>query len=283
MLSGRDFSTTYPSEPEIIIDRPTAHLLFPNSDPIGAHVKLGALTSTRPWARVVGIAVSTGIAAAWDRYAEGKGTVAAKTSRIGVIYYLPTARDSFALLGGRGRASVEVVVRLRTDPTRGPIMLRRVLRQVESARLIYARSMEDRMGLLRERQSHDFVATTFFAFAALAVGLVALGIYGIVSHSVAERRRELGVRIALGASARHILKVVLREGNVLALAGSAVGLWCTKETAGWLRAFSFEEDQYEAPVFAAMALVLFAVAVAAALIPALRATRIDPVESLRSE
>jgi ABC-type lipoprotein release transport system permease subunit len=76
---------------------------------------------------------------------------------------------------------------------------------------------------------------------------------------------------------------VLREGNVTVLAGIAVGLWCTKNTAGWLHAFIFEDDEYNAPVFAAVALVLFVVAVASALWPALRATRIDPVESLRSE
>jgi putative ABC transport system permease protein len=100
---------------------------------------------------------------------------------------------------------------------------------------------------------------------------------------VAERTRELGVRIALGASARDILRAILREGNVIALSGVAFGLLFTKYTAGWLRAFSLEDDQYDAPLFAAMAAVLFIVAVLSALMPALRATRIDPVESLRSE
>jgi ABC-type antimicrobial peptide transport system permease subunit len=123
----------------------------------------------------------------------------------------------------------------------------------------------------------------FSTFAALAIGLAALGIYGIVTHSVAERRRELGVRIALGGTSRDILRAVLREGNVLALSGVAVGLLCTKYTAGWLLAFSREDDQYDAPLFAAMALVLFIIAVLSALIPAMRATRIDAVESLRSE
>ena len=143
--------------------------------------------------------------------------------------------------------------------------------------------MEERLGLLRERQRHDFVATTFLIFALLALALAALGIYGVIAHSVAERTREFGVRIALGAATRDVLRAVLREGNAIALGGVAFGLLCTQQTAGWLRAFSFEDDQYDAPLFAAMAVLLFAVAVLSALWPALRATRINPVESLRSE
>ena len=134
-----------------------------------------------------------------------------------------------------------------------------------------------------ERASHDFVAAMFSAFAMLAIGLAALGIYGVVCHSVAERKREIGVRIALGATARDVLHAVLREGNAMALSGVALGLLLTKYSVGWLQAFSLEDDQYDAPLFAAMAITLFVVAVLSALIPALRATRIDPVESLRSE
>ena len=101
-----------------------------------------------------------------------------------------------------------------------------------------------------------------------------------MTHSVAERKRELGVRIALGATPRDILRAILRE--TCWRSAGAVGLLC-KYTAGWLLAFSREDDQYDAPLFAAMALTLFVVAVLSALVPALRATRIDPVESLRSE
>jgi ABC-type antimicrobial peptide transport system permease subunit len=162
-----------------------------------------------------------------------------------------------------------------------PITLKRTLQQMAPLRVLMTQRMNE--SLWRERASHDFVAEIFSAFAALAIGLAALGIYGIVTHSVAERKRELGVRIALGASARDILHAILREGNVIALSGVAFGLLFTKYTAGWLRAFSLEDDQYDAPLFAAMAAVLFTVAVLSALVPALRATRIDPVESLRSE
>lgn len=275
IIQGRDFSVANPTEPEIIIDKATARFLFATANPIGGHVKFGEFKSRRPWARVVGVVGSS------DEFVDRFAVKPAKASRLGAVYYLPTASESVAV---RQRGTTfSVVVRAQSDAARMPITLRRNLRQLGAVSVLSSQSMEAQLGLLRERQSHDFVAATFFIFAALAVGLAALGIYGIVAHSVAERRRELGVRIALGASARHVLHVVLREGNVLALAGVAVGLWCTKETVGWLRAFSFEDDQYDAPLFAAMAILLFVVAVTAALVPALRATRIDPVESMRSE
>jgi ABC-type antimicrobial peptide transport system permease subunit len=143
--------------------------------------------------------------------------------------------------------------------------------------------MEEEMQLLQLRQSHDFVASLFALFAALALSLAALGIYGIVNHSVNERKRELGVRLALGAKARDIVYVVVRDGNPMLLAGVAIGLYLTKRTVLWLSGFSFEDDQYDAVLFGSIALFLFAVAAAAAMIPAWRATRIDPAESLRSE
>jgi putative ABC transport system permease protein len=199
---------------------------------------------------------------------------------LGAIYYLPSARDSVVVTRTRGLVAL-VVARSRTDHERMPITLKRHLQQMGSLRVLFTGRLNEE--LWRERASHDFVAAMFGTFAALAIGLAALGIYGIVTHSVAERKRELGVRIALGATPRDILRAILREGNVLALSGVAVGLLCTKYTAGWLLAFSREDDQYDAPFFAAMAAALFIVAVLSALVPALRATRIDPVESLRSE
>jgi ABC-type antimicrobial peptide transport system permease subunit len=143
--------------------------------------------------------------------------------------------------------------------------------------------MEEVYGLVWQRQSHDFIASVFTLFAVLAIGLAAIGIYGIVAHSVAERTRELGVRLALGASAKNVVYVVIRDGNVMALAGVAIGLYLTKRSVFWLHAFSREGDEYDFVLFAVVAAVLFAVAVLSALGPALRATRIDPVESLRSE
>jgi ABC-type antimicrobial peptide transport system permease subunit len=124
-----------------------------------------------------------------------------------------------------------------------------------------------------------FLAKVFTIFAALGLGLAVFGVYGVVAHSVAERRREIGVRIALGATPRDILRAVLRETVVIALSGIALGLLMTRNFVFLLPNY----DVYNAPLFAAVALALFVVAAASAFAPAWRATLVDPTESLRSE
>jgi putative ABC transport system permease protein len=277
ILQGRDFIDGTSTEGEVILDEPTARFLWPNGHALGGAIKLGSDTTRAPWLRVVGVvkerAEFNPELTERPRPTESRG--------LGAIYYRPSSRDSVP--GGKFGYGVSIVLRAQTDPGRMPITLRHEFLDGAPFVLRMARPMEEVLGLVRVRQSHDFVAATFMLFTVLAVGLAALGIYGIVAHSVAERKREIGVRIALGATARDVLHAVLREGNPVALGGLAVGLFCTKLTVKWLQAFSFEDDQYDAPLFAAMAAVLFIVAVASAIGPALRATRIDPVESLRSE
>jgi hypothetical protein len=276
IVNGRDFIEGASAEPEVIVDQKTAQVLWHGANPIGERIKLGDARSTQPWVRVVGVTATLGDP---SRMITSQPSMM-RSSPLGAIYYLPSARDS-VVLGKKLGLVMLVVARSKTDHARMPITLRRTLQPMAPLRVLMAQRMNE--DLWRERASHDFVGGLFSAFATLAIGLAALGIYGIVTHSVAERKRELGVRIALGASARDILRAILREGNVIALSGVAFGLLFTKYTAGWLRAFSLEDDQYDASLFAAMAAVLFIVAVLSALMPALRATRIDPVESLRSE
>jgi len=284
LVSGRDFTEGGGAEGEVIIDQKTAVALWPNADPIGERVKLAAPKVNQAWVRVIGVVENLqGPNAAISSRATG-----VRTANIGDVYLLPGLQDSIVIQRPpRAALNVErgfpfqLVVRSKSDHERMPITLRRYLNHDGNVRLLVSSKMDG--PLWEERASHDFVAGLFSLFATLAIALAALGIYGLVAHSVAERKREMGVRIALGASSRDVLRAVLREGNVLALSGVAVGLLLTKYSAEWLRAFSIEDDQYNALLFAAVGAVLFIVALLAALIPALRATRIDPVESLRSE
>jgi hypothetical protein len=282
VVRGRDFLDGTPAAPEVIVDEQTARVLWPNADPVGNQIKLGDARSDAPWARVVGVVgasrrtMSLG-ADGW--IGEETSIESQSTRRAGRIYYASGARDSIRT-DKRG-FGFNIVVRAKSDPDRMPIILRRGLLHASPLRLLGVQPMEEQ--LRGVRQGLAFVVSIFCLFAAVAIGLAALGTYGIVAHSVAERKRELGVRIALGASGSNILSVVLREGNALVLAGIALGLLLTKLTSHWLQAFAFESDLYDAPMFGAVAVVLFAVAVIAALVPALRATRIDPVESLRNE
>jgi predicted permease len=276
IVQGRGFLDGIPSTPEVIVDRATARGLWPTSNPIGALIKLGDFKSDAPWVRVVGIAGSID-----EDQIPFYSRRTPQSAKVSAIYYLPNSRDSLRFTS-RG-FDYQIVTRSKTDPERMPIVMGRTFRQLHPDAYVRSGAMEEQLGIRRARQSHDFVAAAFVVFAALAVSLAALGIYGIVAHSVAERKRELGVRIALGASGRNVVGLILREGNAIALAGVAVGLYLTKNTVKWLHAFSSDGDEYDVVLFASLALVLFLVALLAALIPALRATRVDPVESLRSE
>jgi putative ABC transport system permease protein len=278
ILAGRDFSEGVAPEPEVIVDERTASVLWRGANPVGKRIKLGADTSHAPWVRVVGVVPNA-------TSLEDLRMVLSPSVfgfRIGDIYYLPGARDS-VVVSARQPLVVGVVTRAGADPQRMPITMRRAVLGFAPQARVTSVSMESWRGFSSYRQAQDFVAGMFTLFTMLAVGLAAFGVYGIVAHSVAERRRELGVRIALGAAPGSIIKLVLREGNAFALAGVALGLWLTKDSAWWLRAFSLEDDAYNAPLFAAMAAALFTIALIAALVPAFRATRIDPVESLRNE
>jgi putative ABC transport system permease protein len=284
ILKGRSFLDGYSPEAEVIVDQKSANALWPGVDPIGKQIKLGSVNSREPWVRVVGLAANLEDPAQLiTSRASGM-----RSAPLGAVYYLPTANDSLIITIPKGAPPTwtrgfvfQIVTRSKSDHERMPITLRHYLREMGPTRLVSVDRMDAEVWI--ERASHDFVAAMFSAFATLAIGLAALGIYGVVSHSVAERKREIGVRIALGATARDVLHAVLREGNAMALSGVALGLLLTKYSVGWLQAFSLEDDIYDAPLFAMMAAVLFTVAVLSALAPALRATRIDPVESLRSE
>jgi putative ABC transport system permease protein len=118
-------------------------------------------------------------------------------------------------------------------------------------------------------------------FAALALVLAAIGIYGVISYNVSQRRHEIGIRMALGARPADVLRGVLGEGAELAGAGTAIGLALALALTRYLQTLLYEVSATDPAVLAASAAILAAVALAAALLPARRATRIDPMAALR--
>ena len=128
-----------------------------------------------------------------------------------------------------------------------------------------------------------FTGLLIGAFAALALALSAIGIYGVLSYLVSRRTREIGIRVAIGAGRWEVLRLILGSGVVLAIAGVAIGtgvaLWASRLMSGLLH----DVRPFDPLTFAAVAAILTAVAALASLVPAWRATRVDPVVALKNE
>jgi len=128
-----------------------------------------------------------------------------------------------------------------------------------------------------------FTVVLLGAFAALALGLAVIGLFSVLSYLVAERTREIGVRLALGADAGRVMRIVLGEGLRLTLVGTVLGAGSSIAAVRVLRAWMYEMSVYDVPTFAAVAAVLGIVALLASWLPARRASLVDPVMALRAD
>jgi predicted permease len=278
IIKGRDFQAGEFAEQIAIIDERTARFFWPGADPVGRMLKLGSDTRhDEGWLRVVGVVRYLNVWAMFSRANQEERLA----SGLGAIYVLNGA-DTTRI--GKNNL-LQVAVRGTTNIERLPVLLRTSLPDASAGVTVTdARQLLSVLRLDALRQRQDFITALFTTFAVLALGLAALGVYAVVSHSVSQRTREIGVRVALGATERDVRQSVLHEGNVLALSGIAVGLILAARTVGLLHAFlRSEEDRYDSWLYAVAALVLFGVTLLASYVPARRAMRINPVEALRND
>jgi putative ABC transport system permease protein len=127
------------------------------------------------------------------------------------------------------------------------------------------------------------ITTLVGAFAVFALVLATIGMYGLIAYSVSQRQHEMGIRIALGASRRNVLRLVLARGVLLAAIGIAIGIPIALAAGRLTAAFLFGVTPHDRTVFAGIPLLLLAVSLAASYLPARRATKIDPLVALRTE
>ncbi|HJQ25492.1 MAG TPA: ABC transporter permease [Blastocatellia bacterium] len=265
LLSGRDFSDADAegAPPVAIVDESFVRRFYPNEDPIGKRIKRGGPRSTRPWKTIVGVVRSV------------------RNQRLDATSlpqaYFPVLQEademynlSFAIRvsGGEPAALAESVrgAVLAVDPGQ-PIFDVKPLRQIVS----------DSVALKR------LALLLLSLFAGVALVLAASGIYGVMSYSVTQRTREIGLRMALGAQAVDVLRLVVRQGLQLALIGVALGLAAALALTRLLKALLFGVSATDPLTLAGIALLLLSVALIACFVPARRATRIDPLAALRYE
>jgi ABC-type antimicrobial peptide transport system permease subunit len=276
LAAGRDFIDGDLDDNVVLVDLPTANYLWPYQTAVGRSLKFGNKDANLPWFRVIGVVGDIRDTATVRRYNPGMGF------RIYGIYRLLKSTDSI-VINKWGMGTLEVIARVDGNSELAAVRMQRQFRGFRTNQPPAVTPLVDQLGVGRDQAKGDFVSSLFSVFAGIGLALVAIGVFGIVAHSVEERRREIAVRISFGATARDILYAVLREGNALILVGIAIGLLATKYTIWWLQGFIIDNDGYNAPLMALIAAGLFAVAAFAAYIPALRATRIDPVDALRHE
>jgi len=260
LISGRAFTDrdTDTARPVAIISRDCALSHFPNESPIGRRIILGP--SNRVEREIVGV-VEAVKHYALDRSDRSQVYVPfAQWPMTGMSFVLSTTVDELSLTG-----AVRKVI--QSVDAQQPAFFIRSLDQIMSDSAAMPRMRSLLLGL----------------FAAVALLLSAVGLYGVMSYAVTQRTREIGIRMALGAGRSDILKMVVRRGMTLTFIGVVLGTIGSVALTRLLSRFLFDVSTTDPGAFAAMAIVLGAAALLACTIPARRAARVDPMAALRFE
>jgi putative ABC transport system permease protein len=179
-------------------------------------------------------------------------------------------------------ASMTLMIRADRDPINLIAAARAQALAVDRDQPIYdARTMEDRLAELVAPQRFNLFMLSLFA--ALALSLAAIGVYGVMAYSVTQRTHEIGVRVALGAQSRDVLRLVMKQGMTLALIGVAIGLIISLALTRLMKGLLFGVSATDPMTFIVIALSLTVVALLACWLPARRAARVDPMVALKYE
>jgi predicted permease len=253
---GQGFDQDHPRPGQVIISESLRKQYFPNEDPIGKNILLGVPTSKLQVIGIVGDVLEQ------------------PDAQIQPTVYAP-------ILDGE-RRGVYLVLRTALEPHSVVPSIRRSIALLDrDMPLFRVRTTAEIIDSTIERR--EFSILLLSLFAGLALVLAAVGLYGVLSYTVSQRTAEMGIRVALGASVTDVRRLILVQGMKPALAGIAVGVIGALFATRLLRSMLFQVSAMDPSTFAAVAMVLIAVAALACWLPAVRATRIDPTLALRRE
>jgi len=262
LLRGRylnDFDTDQAERVGVISQR-LAELMFPGQAPLGKRYKIGNLDSQANWTKIVGVVSNV------------------KHEQIGSEGGL----DSYVSQNQVADSNVYLLLRTRIEPMSLEQAATREVWAVDSEQSTFdIQTMEQRIAdtIWQQRVS----GTVFILFAFLALVLAGVGIYGVISYSVSQRVREIGIRMALGAQTRDVMKMVLGEAMQLTLMGGAVGLVAAFILSRLIASLLYGVSASDPLIFLGVALLLAMIALVASYVPARRAARTDPMIALRYE
>jgi putative ABC transport system permease protein len=263
ILAGREFawSDTNTTERAIVISQTAARTFWPNGDAIGRRITPGTPNNTTAWLTVVGIV------------ADVRQVDLVNTPRPAM--YLPASQDQ-----GTTPALRDFVVRAG-DPAALAPSIRSVVWSIDSTLPIArVQTMAQAKATVTVTQRFNLLLVSLFA--GLALVLAAIGLYGVTAYSVSQRTRELGIRVALGASRDTLLRLVLAQGTRLTLIGLAVGTAAALALTRVMEALLFGIGARDPITFAGVGLLMLGVSLVASLVPAYRATRVNPQVALRT-
>jgi predicted permease len=264
VVRGRDFAPQdVGSTPVAMVNETLARKFFGDIDPVGRRLKPG-FGDALPWFTIVGVLKDV-----------KQGGVDEDTGT--ELYLLYNQNPALG-----APSNMNIVIRTAADPAALAPEIRRVVREADpSLPLVRYRSMEEVFSAAVARPR--FLTTLLGIFAGLALLLAAIGTYGILSYAVTERRQEIGIRMALGASRGSVLGIVLKHGLTLAGAGLVLGLGASLLLTKLLRAQLFNVQPTDPVTMTAVAVFISLVATIACLVPARRATTVDPMIVLRQD
>ena len=262
LLNGRDFERTDDSDapPVAIINQTMAQRYFPSGDAVGERVHFGDFGQDAPWITIVGVVGDV----------KNNGLSAEEALTI----YQPFEQSP----------TVPICIFLRSSSS--PESLTAGVRDSVQAidKELPIANIKTGNQLLYEAVGQPRFHTFLIAlFAAVAMLLAAVGIYGVISYSVAQRTHEIGIRLAVGARPQDVLLLVIRQGMVMALIGTGIGLFAAFGLTRLMTSLLFRVSATDPLTFAGVAALLVAVALLACWIPARRATKVDPIVALRYE
>ena len=265
ILEGRDFSLSdVTGAPVVLVNETLAKMFYKDQSPIGRRLRVGG--PKRPWQTIVGVVRDV-----------KQGGVNAKT---GSELYLLNEQGPSTLQFGR--RNMNIVIRTALPPESLAPQIRRLVQTMDpSLPIVKLRSMDEVFDDSVSRPR--FLAQLLGLFAGLALLLAAIGTYGILSYSVSERRREIGIHMALGATRGNVLGMVLGHGLRLTIIGLAAGLAAAFALTRLLQTQLFNVKPTDPVTMASVVGIIAVVALAACYIPASRATRVDPMVVLRDE
>jgi predicted permease len=250
------------SQPAVVVNRRLAEQYWPGEDAIGKRLKVGPLDSPNAWLTVVGVVGDTRQTGLNEQKLE---------------FYVPYAQERRSFMAPR-----DLVVRTKSDPASIASAVRQAVWAVDKDQPVSNVRTLDQVFAAAISQER-FQALMLGLFAVLALLLACVGLYGVISYAVVQRTHEIGVRMALGAQPFDVLRLVIRQGMSLTLAGLVIGVVAGTFVTRVLTDMLFGVTPRDPLTFAGVPVLLLLVAFLACYIPARRATRIDPLIALRSE